>query len=64
MCKHKSDFGIANVKNILLWMENVVVFWQRWYNFQWNVFVTDVLKIKREYKRKDDLHPKCLQEVM
>jgi hypothetical protein len=43
MCKRKNGFGIANVKNILLGMEIVVIFWLRWYNFQWNVFVTGVL---------------------
>ena len=42
---------------------NVVIFMQLWYDFQWNVFVTGVLNL-REYKHKDDLHPKCLQEVM
>ena len=43
MCKQSVAFGIANVKSILLRMEIVVIFSQRWYNFMRNVFVTGVL---------------------
>ena len=52
MCKRKNGFAIANVKNILLGMENVVVFWQRWYNFQWNVFVTGILNLRESTNTK------------
>ena len=52
MCKQNVAFGIANVKSILLRMENVVVFWQRWYNFQWNVFVTGILNLRESTNTK------------
>ena len=52
MCKQNVAFGIANVKTILLGMENVVIFWQRWYNFQWNVFVTGILNLRESTNTK------------
>ena len=52
MCKQSVAFGIANVKSILLRMEIVVIFWQRWYNFQWNVFVTGILNLRESTNTK------------
>ena len=52
MCKQNVVFGIANVKSILLRMEIVVIFWQRWYNFQWNVFVTGILNLRESTNTK------------
>ena len=57
MCKRKNGFAIANVKSILLRMEIVVIFWQRWYNFQWNVFVVGIVDLIRT-RHKDDFTSK------
>ena len=57
MCKQNCGFDIANVKNILLGMEIVVIFWLMWYNFQRNVFVVGIVDLIRT-RHKDDFTSK------
>ena len=37
---------LSSCENCLERNENIVVFWQMWYNFCWNVFVIDRLDYK------------------